>query len=354
MSYFDNCKIEILEQTLQLIDMSDEEYFTSPLYKDYISNSKLKLINPLEGGSPEKFLNPPKEDYNSSLEFGSCIHQLILQPNEFGLIDYQDKPSGKLGLFIEKVFENRSKYHMPIYKAIEFASKDANYYYGKLTNKIIRNALEKGFIYYKDLFLNNIIPEMPKGMVPIVVSSQTFKSVYNCLMAYEFNSPIKDILSRKGILRPIQSLNEKAFFVDFKVTFPDGNETTLHFKGKLDNFMIDEENKEIILNDLKTTSHGVDFFMGYKEFNQETQSYTGYLGSFQKLHYYRQLAAYMYILQYYYKHLKDYKYYANILAIESKEPYKSAVFRINNSYIQRGIREFKELMCRAAYIKMHE
>ena len=32
MSYFDNCKIEILEQTLQLIDMSDEEYFTSPLY----------------------------------------------------------------------------------------------------------------------------------------------------------------------------------------------------------------------------------------------------------------------------------------------------------------------------------
>ena len=44
--------------SLKRVDMSDDEYF-SDKYKDYVSNSRLKLINPEEGGSPEKYKNPP-------------------------------------------------------------------------------------------------------------------------------------------------------------------------------------------------------------------------------------------------------------------------------------------------------
>ncbi|MBQ0113516.1 MAG: hypothetical protein KBT03_10330 [Bacteroidales bacterium] len=34
--------------------ISDEEYF-SPKYSDYISNSRLKLINPDQGGCPSQY-----------------------------------------------------------------------------------------------------------------------------------------------------------------------------------------------------------------------------------------------------------------------------------------------------------
>ena len=39
-------------ESLQVLDIPDSEYFGEK-YRDYISNSKLRLINPDEGGSPE-------------------------------------------------------------------------------------------------------------------------------------------------------------------------------------------------------------------------------------------------------------------------------------------------------------
>ena len=46
--------IRILPETIRLVKMTDKEYFSSE-NKDYISNSKLGLINPDEGGSYEKY-----------------------------------------------------------------------------------------------------------------------------------------------------------------------------------------------------------------------------------------------------------------------------------------------------------
>ena len=40
--------------SLDVLDISDESYFNE--YKDYISNSRLSLINPDQGGSVEKYL----------------------------------------------------------------------------------------------------------------------------------------------------------------------------------------------------------------------------------------------------------------------------------------------------------
>ena len=44
-------KITPLIETIEYLDISDEEYF-GDAYSDYISNSRLKLINPKQGGSP--------------------------------------------------------------------------------------------------------------------------------------------------------------------------------------------------------------------------------------------------------------------------------------------------------------
>jgi len=59
MTYVDNCSVEILTNSIQLLNLSDEEYF-SDIYANYTSNSKLKLINPLEGGSPKKIFQSTK------------------------------------------------------------------------------------------------------------------------------------------------------------------------------------------------------------------------------------------------------------------------------------------------------
>ena len=51
-----NCKIELIPNSIKILNINDEEYF-SKKYSNHISNSKLKLINPKEGGSPELFFS---------------------------------------------------------------------------------------------------------------------------------------------------------------------------------------------------------------------------------------------------------------------------------------------------------
>ena len=54
--------------------------------------------------------------------------------------------------------------------------------------------------------------------------------------------------------------------------------------------------------------------------------FKGYLGSFQKLHYYRQLAIYIYILQQIYK--EEYIYNTNIIVAGPKPDYGFALIGI--------------------------
>lgn len=69
--YFKDFTIIPILSSLKRVDMSDEEYF-SKKYRDYVSNSRLKNINPSEGGSPESYANPPHFSTNS-LEIGRKI-----------------------------------------------------------------------------------------------------------------------------------------------------------------------------------------------------------------------------------------------------------------------------------------
>ena len=49
----------------------------------------------------------------------------------------------------------------------------------------------------------------------------------------------------------------------------------------------------------------------------------------------------------------DYDIKCNIFAVETTGDNKSQMFKINNSYIQYGIQEFKELICRVAYHEVY-
>jgi hypothetical protein len=75
-------EIKIIPESIQLIRMSDEEYF-SEKYKDYISNSKLGLFNEDEGGSLEKYLEGFTSTHSDSFELGSAVHAVVLQPESY-------------------------------------------------------------------------------------------------------------------------------------------------------------------------------------------------------------------------------------------------------------------------------
>lgn len=63
-------KMTPLLDSIRLLDISDEEYFGSG-YRNYISNSRLKLMNPEQGGSPELYkLGLGSTECSDSLYFG--------------------------------------------------------------------------------------------------------------------------------------------------------------------------------------------------------------------------------------------------------------------------------------------
>ena len=78
-------------------------------------------------------------------------------------------------------------------------------------------------------------------------------------------------------------------------------------------------------------------------------------GSMQNYHYYRQMGIYMMILQIYMKSKGyiDYSYKSNMMVVESIPDFKSEVFPVSQSYIKKGLEEFKELICRVAWHEYH-
>lgn len=338
MYSLNNYKVELLKDSIFKKKMSDEEYFSNK-YSKFISNSRLKLINPMEGGSPQKYLEGERVS-TSSLEFGSAVHALILQPDEFELPYYEHKPSGKLGKFIEELVKYR-KAGLNTIDALNKASVAADYYKDKLTYKIIRKAIIQGWAYYKDLYHNNF---NKYEKTPIILNPQQYQNVITCLDRFN-RSSLYQFLNKQNITKTKENYNEEAIFAHFKITLPTQEVVTLPFKAKLDNYSIDPDFDTVILNDIKTTSNEVDWFMGQPSIEEEDK---WLFGSFQKYHYYRQIAIYMLILQKLLNNPK-YTYQANILTIESFGEFNSKIHPISNAYIKLGLAEFKELICRVAY-----
>ena len=352
----DNYKVEFLRETVHAKELSDAEYFSSD-YKQYVSNSKLKLINPDEGGSPQLFKDGIKSEYNASFEFGTAIHELILQPEEFVLSDYPFKPSAKLGLFVDNVIKYR-KTGLSIKDSMLKASDKADYYKGKLSPKIIKTAIQKGFRYYYDSIFNEIhFDEF--GREVIILNDKLQRDVASCIDAVNGNVKIRKLLHSQNFTDTIEYFNEQAVFIDIAVTLPNGEVVVVPFKLKFDNYSINPEEKVVKLNDLKTTGKPCSYFMGNMvptlDDKGKTTGEQWCNGSFQNYRYYRQIAIYMLILQWYLKSqgYDGYNYEANMMVVESTPDFKSEVYPISQSYIKRGLIEFKELICRVAWHEYH-
>ena len=321
--------IKIIPESVKLLRLSDEEYF-SDTYKDYISNSSLSLLDPANNGSIKKFLDGYKNDYSESFELGSAVHLECLQKGEYKIIDI-DKPTSKLGVFSEKLYDLRKK-GLPIYKAIQEASIQANYYANKLNDKKIKNALTQLLPYYLQRL------ELPEDNY-VILPSRLYEKYTMMMKSINSNKKFLAKLNPNDEFKDnVKIYNEYAILCEIDI---DGR--IIKFKGKLDNFTVDEENKKITLNDLKTTGKPINYFMGnyiYKE-NGERQWYNG---SFQRYNYYRQLAVYLILLKKALPQYSDYSYNCNMLVVEALPDYKSDIFKVSLKHLQQGLEEFKNLL----------
>lgn len=335
----DNCAIEFTNIRGEKIP--DSIYFKTP----GISNSKLKLIDPLEGGSPDKYTNGIPFKYDPSLELGSSIHEQFLSPDEYELSSYEGKPSAKKGYFIDCFYKYRQQ-GKTIQESINLASAKADYYAGKMTQNRFRSVVKDGLDYYLKLMHGDFNSQTKEVRVLPKSQLDSCKAALKSLYA---DKTISNLLSTNTLIAK-QFLNEFAFFVDMKITLSTGDSIVLPFKGKADSIIIDHQNKLIYLNDLKTTSKPCETFMG------GIYEGTWYNGSMQKLHYMRQFACYLMMLQMYCEQilgLTDYDYKCNVIVVETTGQNKAKVFPINNSYIQYGAKEFKELICRIAFHELY-
>ena len=311
--------------------MSDEVYF-SRKYADYISNSRLGYINPEQAGSPENYRYPPKLS-TSSLFMGSCIHELILQPELFTLAPKCNKPSAKLGATIDRIKHYR-KQGESIYDSIIMASKDCQYFVNQIDSKISK-IIREGLNYYwvtKD-YDENIL----------TLSDKDWDVCNTCVNNVLSNSAIVRTLKPvDDFLDPLPSFNEDTLFLEVAILYKD-RYTILKLKAKLDNWTIDVDNKILTLNDLKTTSKPLGWFM-----NNE-------YGSFKKYHYARQFAMYRFMLEAYcnseYGYNHNWQFRGNVLTVNTTD-FNSKLFTVNKNQFINGKNEYEQLLKRVAFYEM--
>lgn len=333
--------IEIVPGSIRLQKMNDVEYFA---LKGYISNSKLGLINPDEGGSPENYVSGFKGGYSESFELGTAIHSMVLQP-EFYHIAEINKPTGKLGVWAEQVYKLRQE-GLTIKQATTQASIDADYYTSKFSDTRFKTAVKGSLDFYlKRMKFEEVIDKQV-----LFLSKPMQLKFEQCMLGVASNQRMLNILNPEGLLTPVEVFNEYAIFCEIDYIDEDTGEITrLKLKAKLDNFTIDHELELVTLNDLKSSGKPSKFFMGNEvtktnEVGEQTTEW--YDGSFQKYHYGRQCALYLWMLQCAMKEIYNlsYKSKVNILVIETIPDFKSRVCVIKGKDIKAGLNEFKNLI----------
>ena len=329
-------KIIPIFESVRAIDISDNEYF-GPNYKKYISNSSLSLINPAQGGSPQIYYEglSAHQKFSDSLVFGSAVHCLTLQPDDFVLVESVNRPTAKAGLMADELFPIFCERGKIEFEDIVKASDKIDYYKGKMDDKKASTLLEK----CNDYFWSRKRYEKEESLFtgpskePIYLDDKSRDKLRKCLESIQNNQDIQKILHPEGIISNPESNNEICILLDVKAIYPDGNERILSLKAKVDNYTLDEESNKLIVNDLKTTGHDVSEFQN----------------SFYKFHYYRQMAMYGWMLRILLSKDESISMKSNMLLISTIPPFNSGVFKVLNTHISRGMSEFSELLKRVAY-----
>ena len=99
-------------------------------------------------GSPLKYKNGIDNKQTVSLELGTAIHELFLQPESFKLGDSYNKPTAKLGMVIDSIIKYR-KQGYTIRESITKSCIDIDYYKNNLNESRIQNIIKSGLKLFR-------------------------------------------------------------------------------------------------------------------------------------------------------------------------------------------------------------
>ena len=332
MSGIDFSKIRVspIMDSLVIDKITDEVYF-SEKYADYISNSRLKLINPDQGGSPEQYFEGFSEIYSDALIQGSAVHELVLQPEYFELVETINRPTGKPGFISDIVYK---KTVLPTDEELIAAAKEVDYYGGNL-NAIQMKELKAKVLPYCEQRMN--YEASYTGDKELIFLGEAMREkVTACVSNLLENTEIYSLLHPTGLLTNPKSENEQAILVDLAVDVEGHEPIVLKLKAKLDNFTIDKENNKLIINDIKTHGRKIG------EFGDAVYNWR----------YMREMAVYATLLN-----LVAQKFYgmdktdieANFLVVSTIPPYYTNVHRLRREDFLIGVEEFQRLLKMVAY-----
>lgn len=332
-------KITPLIDTIRLLEISDEEYFGSE-YTDYISNSRLKLINPDQEGSPSKYRDGLSSDnkYSDSLYFGSAVHALILQPESFVLVESVNRPTAKAGFMADELYPIFNEKSVVTMDDIIAASDKIGYYKGKMDADKAEALRIKCENYYAERRAAEWGSYEGCDKTPIYLDAKSRDKLQECLISVAGNNQIQKLLQPDYLLEKPISMNESVLLMDVLVEH-GGKSKILKLKAKLDNFTFNPETNELVLNDLKTTGKWLCHFHE----------------SFETYHYARQMAMYMWMLKLYVE--KTYNVNptmkANMLLVCTVPDYRSGVYPVNTGKMRDGFLEFTKLLRMVAYYELY-
>ena len=263
----------------------------------------------------------------------SNLHQLVLQPEEYELIDCVFKPTAKAGLMADFLY-NKDK--IPTDDDIKSASYKIGYYKDKLTINRLKEFREKAEPYWRDRFVfESKNPNSDK--IRIYTNKKSSDILKSCLNEIYQNDDIQKLLKPEGLLEPIYTANETAILLDIEVDIPNYGSCIYKFKAKVDNFTIDKENNLLTVNDLKSTSRLAS------EFDPTYYSYE------------RELAIYAMLLKLCAKkffNLDNPEIKGNFLVSSIIPNYNTLVYPMTNKLFKSGINEFKYLLKTVAYLNI--
>jgi len=320
-------KITPLLDTLKLEDIDDDTYFKQ-YSKDYISNSRLGV---LKKDGVKAFFEGIPQVYNPSFETGTLIHENVLEPDKYEVIEGVFKPTAKAGLMAEALY--RPDGTTPTDDEIKSQSYIIGYYKDKLTSNRLKEFRDKAEPYWRDRFIyeqNNPIGDKKR----IYTDEKNFELLTNCLRTLGENKDIQKLLHPTGIIEEPIVGNERTILMDIEMKIPDHESRIYHLKAKLDNFSIDTEENVITVNDLKTTSRPA------VQFDPTFFSYQ------------REIAFYSYLLKQVVK-----KYYnienptikGNFLVVSTIPEYNTLVYPMTPKLFKSGMMEVSYLLKTVAY-----
>lgn len=324
-------KITPLIETLWIGKIADADYF-SKQYRNYISNSRLGLIDPSKDGSPEKFFEGFKPIYSSSLELGSAVHELTLQNDLFTLCTSVDKPTGKVGIIADKLY---SKDKDITFEDVVRVAQEIDYYRGNATENQLKTVYSKciDYINSRRLFERDFVGDKEV----IYLDPKTRETAQNCVTAIFSNKYMMDLLVPKSDIGEVIFKNEDAILLDVEVEIPQlEKKFILRLKSKLDNYSIDQLSNTIVVNDIKTLGKIVS------KFNENIENYS----------YNRELAMYSWLLS-----LVAKKYYnmdnptikGNYLVVSTIPSYYTKVVPMTRNMYLEGWNSFTSLLKLVSY-----